>query len=97
MSSISRRIPFTVTATEDEFYRHRAKLLSQVSAAIACSATFFSLDDDGNYRGRIPGSTTIRRKRRNMDTYIGRMDDRHFRRKYRMDKEAFWMTVVSEQ
>lgn len=93
MSSISRRIPFTVTATEDEFYRHRAKLLSQVSAAIACSATFFSLDDDGNYRGRIPGSTTIRRKRRNMDTYIGRMDDRHFRRKYRMDKEAFWMLL----
>jgi hypothetical protein len=28
-----------------------------------------------------------------MDTYIGCMDDRHFCRKYRMDKEAFWMLL----
>lgn len=67
-------------------------MLGQVSSAIASIASFFNLESITNdlLKGRAIGSCTIKRQRRNMDTYIGGMNDRNFRRKYRMTKEAFW-------
>ena len=86
-------IPPTVTADEHEFEIYQSSLLSQVSAAIVSTANFFYLDRDSNYEGRIPGALGVKRARLNIDDYVARLDDRNFRRKYRMDKEAFWLLL----
>eukprot|EP00804_Cyclotella_cryptica_P020311 CCRYP_014047-RB/>CCRYP_014047-RB protein AED:0.24 eAED:0.17 QI:0/0/0/1/0/0/2/0/324 len=83
----------TVTADKHEFELYQSSLLSQVSAAIASTSNFFYLDRDSNYEGRIPGALGVKRTRLNIDEYVARLDDRNFRRKYRMDKEAFWLLL----
>ena len=93
MNNHRAHIPLKATASENEYAQYEAALLTQVSAAIASSAAFFALDDDTMYSGRAAGSTTIKRKRRDMEEYLGRMDDRNFRRKYRMNKDAFWLLL----
>ncbi len=84
-------IPPTATADEHEFEIYQSSLLSQVSAAIASTANFFYLDRDSNYEGHIPGALGVKRTCFNIDDYVARLDVRNFRRKYRMDKEAFWL------
>ena len=43
--------------------------------------------------GRFPGSSNNKRTRLDMEEYIGRLGNGNFRRKYRMDKEAFWLLL----
>ena len=94
MSNYSGSIPFKVTASENEYAQYEATLLKQAAAAIASSAAFFCLDqNDTNYTGRDEGAKTIKRERRDIEEYIGGLDDRNFRRKYRMDKDAFWLLL----
>ena len=75
MNNHRAHIPLKATASENEYAQYEAALLTQVSAAIASSAAFFALDDDTMYSGRAAGSTTIKRKRRDMEEYLDRMDD----------------------
>jgi hypothetical protein len=82
-------IPPIVTADEHESEIYQSTLFSQVSAAIASTANFLCLDSDSNYEGRTPGSLGVKRNRLNIDDYVARLDERNFRRKYRMNKEAF--------
>jgi len=70
-------------------------LLSQVSSAIASIAMFTSSSLNfgkrkSQYNGRVPGSKNKKRKRRDMDSYLSEMDDKLFRRKYRMVKQSFF-------
>ena len=81
-----------MTADEHEFELYQSSLISQVSAAVVSIANFFYLNDS-NYAGRLSGAATIKRTRLDMEEYIGRLDDRNFCRKYRMDKEAFWLLL----
>jgi hypothetical protein len=72
-----------------------ATILGQLSSAIASIAAFtLFADHDGepasNYAGRAVGAKTKKRKRRDMDDYLGSMDPKLFRRKYRMDKSSFY-------
>eukprot|EP00804_Cyclotella_cryptica_P006356 CCRYP_010184-RB/>CCRYP_010184-RB protein AED:0.20 eAED:0.20 QI:0/0/0/1/0/0/3/0/563 len=60
------------------------KGINQVSLPCAC--------DESN-GGRKPGASTIKRERKNIEQYIGRMNERSFRRRYRMYKDAFWMLL----
>ena len=78
--------------SEHEYEMHRAYILAQVSSAVACLATFNSLESiDKNYsRGRKLGAETVPPVRRNMNEYLQQMDDHGFRRRYRMEKVAFW-------
>ena len=86
-------IPPTVTADEHEFEQYQSSLISQISCAIASSVNFFNCDGGSNYAGRIPGTANVKRTRLNMEEYVGRLSDRSFRRKYRMNKEAFWLLL----
>ena len=43
--------------------------------------------------GRLPGSSNNKRTRLNMEEYIGCLGNGNFRRKYRMDKEAFFLLL----
>eukprot|EP00804_Cyclotella_cryptica_P017178 CCRYP_013118-RA/>CCRYP_013118-RA protein AED:0.52 eAED:0.39 QI:0/-1/0/1/-1/1/1/0/142 len=86
-------IPATVTADEHEFDLYQSSLLSQVSAAISSTANFFYLNRDTNYVGRLPGSSNIKRTCFNMEEYIGRLGNGNFRRRYRMEKEAFLLLL----
>lgn len=92
MSSVSPSFPFI--PGEHEFALHQAHLLGQLSSAIASIATFVTVDALENalssVHGRSQGASTVKRNRINMEEYVGRMADRSFRRKYRMNKDAFW-------
>jgi len=76
--------------SEHEHATHKAHILGQISAAIASTAAFFMFQDDGRLHGSRLGTHNIRRERRDMEEYIANMDDKAFRRRYRMNKEAFW-------
>ena len=71
-------------------YRYQTILLSRVSAAVASTLNFMLFDHDSNYSGRLLGSSTVKRTRLEMEGYIARLEDKTFRRKYRMDKAVFW-------
>ena len=90
MSSIPSPLPFILDEHQHEL--HCSLVLAQIASALVCVAAFDSLDSqeerpDG---GRKEGAETIHRIRRDMNEYIGQMDDRGFRRRYRMTKAAFW-------
>jgi hypothetical protein len=63
----------------------RASLLAQVGSAAACimPLVFASGDNgsstsSGNYKGHVAGTPNMKRKRLNMDSYLGKMNDRAF-------------------
>ena len=92
MSSSQGHVPLSVTAYEDQHVQYQAAILSKIAAAVASAAALLGLADGGDetQRGRLARSTNIKRVRRDMDQYIGDMEERYFRRKYRMNKTAFW-------
>ena len=75
---------------EHEHEQIHVSLIAQVSAAISTTTAFFSSNDDLNLRGRVPGSTNIKREHQSMTDYINNMDERLFRCKYRMSKPSFF-------
>jgi len=76
--------------SEHQHEHIRVSLIAQVSAAICTTAAFFTFNDDLNLCWRLPGSKNIKRERTNMTKYINNTDDKLFRRKYRMNKQAFF-------
>jgi hypothetical protein len=84
-------------ADEDEFDLHerakRRRILIGYASAIATIATSV-LSSAGktvsNHQGRLPGAKTIKRERLDVAQSCHDMSDRHFHRRYRMDKESFW-------
>jgi hypothetical protein len=84
MCSISTSTSLPFIPGEHEYALHRANILAQVSSYIASLVAFDSLNSikellDG---GRKEGAETQPRVRKE--------DDRGFRRRYRMSKDAFW-------
>ncbi|EJK44605.1 hypothetical protein THAOC_36845 [Thalassiosira oceanica] len=70
--------------------------ISSVIASLAASSAGLlrkrkaDCDNTGsNFLGRDRGAKTIKRERLDMEPYIEKMEERPFRRKYRMSKEAF--------
>lgn len=88
-------------ADEDEFDLHerakRRRILIGYASAIATIATTSVLSTSGKalsiHRGRVPGAKTIKRERLDVAQSCHDMNDRHFRRRYRMDKESFWILL----
>jgi hypothetical protein len=84
-------------ADEDEFDLHerakRRRILIGYASAIATIATS-GLSSAGkalsNHQGRLPGTKTIKRERLDVAQSCHDMSDRHFHRRYRMDKESLW-------
>ena len=66
--------------------------MSDVGALFGSIATFTSTDGESlePRRGRAPGSTTIKRKRLDVDAHLRSMDPKLFRKKYRMSFESFY-------
>ena len=72
-------------------------MLAQVGSAAACimplvfaSGDSRSSTSSGNYKGRVAGTPNTKRKRLDMDSYLGEMNDRAFERRYRMSKTSFF-------
>ena len=84
-------------ANEDEYdFIHQAKrqkaMVGYASAIanIAASITAFAGKKFSNHQGRAPGAKTVKRKRLDVEEMCHNMSDKHFRRRYRMDKDSFW-------
>ena len=92
MSSLIHTTPSTDTADEELRKNHQAAILRQISLAMSSAAIFFSslTEEEFNAGGRCEGAATIMRVRKNIEQYINVMDERYFRRKYRMTKTSFW-------
>ena len=82
-------------ANEDDFeLRSRAKKrrvavgIASAVANIASSIVSFAGRSFNYGGGRKSGAKTIKRDRVDIDKQIHQLDDRHFRRKYRMDKDS---------
>ena len=63
----------------------RASLLAQLGSAAACimplvfaSGDSGSSTSSGNYKGCVTGTPNMKRKRLDMDSYLGKMNDRAF-------------------
>ena len=69
------------------YAKRRRHALQAACAAASIASTAMSAGN--NYKGRTPGAKTKKRVRL-PDRVIHTMDDRHFRRKYRMDKDSFY-------
>lgn len=57
---------------------------------IAASIISFGGKVISNHQGRMPGAKTKKRERLDVEKHIKDMSDKHFRRRYRMDKKSFW-------
>ncbi|KAL3780142.1 hypothetical protein ACHAWO_008202 [Cyclotella atomus] len=86
MSSIPSPLLFLLD--EDLHELHRSLVLAQISSALVCVAAFHSLNSQEEHLDG--GAETIHRIRRDMNEYIEQMDNRGFRRRYRMTKAGFW-------
>jgi hypothetical protein len=87
-------------ANEDDFeLRSRAKKrrvavgIASAVANIASSIVSFAGRSFNYGGGRKSGAKTIKRDRVDIDKQIHQLDDRHFRRKYRMDKDSFYQLL----
>ena len=67
-------------------------LLAQITSLLTSVAAFDYLDclEDHMDSGRKEGAETVRRERLDMNKYIAQAEERGFRRRYRMNKDAFW-------
>ena len=71
----------------------QAHVLAQLSSAIGTIASMQMNGMGGgesSHTGRQTGAQTIKRVRKDMDEYLGSMDGRLFRRKYRMERDSFY-------
>lgn len=80
---------------EEDEEEKRVAFICQCASTITSIAAFENYWDNfrmvnKNQRGRQPGSKTIVRLRIDMDKYVDEMDDKLFRRKYRMEKSSFY-------
>eukprot|EP00970_Alexandrium_tamarense_P015210 scaffold4840_cov113-Alexandrium_tamarense.AAC.2 len=66
---------------------------TSANATIATSVLSSSGKALSNHRGRVPGAKTIKRERLDVAQSCHDMNDRHFGRRYRMDKESFWILL----
>ena len=87
-------------ANEDDFeLRSRAKKrrvavgIASAVANIASSIVSFAGRSFNYGGGRKSGAKTIKCDRVDIDKQIHQLDDRHFRRKYRMDKDSFYQPL----
>ena len=82
-------------AEEGESLR-KATFAAHVASVVANAAAFVSTtgrkrkSSGSNHAGRPLGTKTKRRVRTDMETYFAGLDDRAFRRKYRMDKQSLF-------
>ena len=81
--------------SEDDFEIRQRAIPAQLSSAMSSIASFTVFSDSTERKtstcsGRMPGSETLKRQRRDMGKYFHGMDDRLFCRKYRMDKTSFY-------
>lgn len=90
MSSIANQIDPYALLSEHNNETYRNALIAQVSAAVASTAAFFMFNDGGRLHGTRLGAKIIERERKDVESYINKMDNKSFRRRYRMGKEAFW-------
>ena len=95
MSSVNNVSYLDHLISEDDFEIRQRAILAQLSSAMSSIASFTVFSDiterkTSTRSGRMPGSETLKRQRRDMDKYFHGMDDRLFRRKYRMDKTSFY-------
>lgn len=93
MSDRPSNVPSLATADENQYALYQARVMSEVSSAMASVMAFVAFQSDESNGGRKPGALTIKRERKNIEQYIGRVNDRSFRRRYRMNKDAFWMLL----
>ncbi|EJK74099.1 hypothetical protein THAOC_04245 [Thalassiosira oceanica] len=86
-------------SAEEEASLRKANFAAHVASVLANAAAFVSNSADSarkrkapesNHAGRPAGTKTKRRERTDMSKYLGGLDDRAFRRKYRMDKQSFF-------
>lgn len=78
---------------ETEHDIQQAHVLAQLSSAIGTIASMQMNgmgDGESSHTGRQTGAQTIKRVRKDMDEYLGSMDVRLFRRKYRMERDSFY-------
>ncbi len=93
MSDRPSNVPSLATADENQYALYQVRVMSEVSSAMASVMAFVAFQSDESNGGRKPGASTIKRERKNIEQYIGRVNDRSFRRRYRMNKDAFWMLL----
>ena len=77
----------------EDLERVQNVLFASQTGSVLASLTDFTWTSDPTpkrHEGRADGSKTIKRIRLDMDEHISIMDQRLFRRKYRMDKIAFY-------
>jgi hypothetical protein len=76
--------------------KRRRHTMHAAYAAASIASTAMSV---GKRKGRQPGAKTKKRERLDVDKVFQTMDDRHFRRKYRMDKDSFYnlLYIIKEQ
>lgn len=74
--------------------KRRRRTLGLMSAVASIAATIASIPGRiSNYHGRLPGASTVKRKRLDVDSYVKTIPDRCFCRRHRMDKESFYNLV----
>ena len=88
-------------ADEDEYeFRQQAKRqrvaagFASAIANVTASIVSFAGKPVSSHQGRMPGAKTVKRQRLDVDKLFSTMNDRHFRRRYRMDKESFWHSLI---
>jgi len=75
---------------EDDAREHAERRRHAMQTAFAATSIASTAMSTGKHKGRKRGAKTKTRVRLNVDEVFQRMDDRHFRRKYRMDKVVFY-------
>ena len=97
MSDHYNGIPPLATADENQNASYKTHLMRQVNAAIGSVMAFVAFQSDESSGGRQSGSLTIKRQRKDIEDYIGHINDRSFHRRYRMDKNTVWtlLEIVS--
>jgi hypothetical protein len=74
---------------------HRAKrrkeaiVYASAIATVAAASILFGVLTSSN-QGRLPGAMMVKRKRLAVEDFCHTLSDKHFRRRYRMEKKIFW-------
>lgn len=83
---------------EEEVRMYAKRRRHTMQAAHAAASLASAAMSMGNRKGRKPGAKTKKRVRLDVDRLFQTMDDQHFRRKYRMDKDSFYnlLDIINE-
>mmetsp|Transcript_420 Transcript_420/g.639 ORF Transcript_420/g.639 Transcript_420/m.639 type:complete len:165 (+) Transcript_420:131-625(+) len=83
---------------EEEVRMYAKRRRHTMQAAHAAASLASAAMSMGNRKGSKPGAKTKKRVRLDVDRLFQTMDDQHFRRKYRMDKDSFYnlLDIINE-